>query len=322
VKNTAKAILVLATSFICAGTAAAQNRYPLVFDSVKQLKRYGLALLGIGTDDISVQFPTRCYYYGDGGWEISISDALLSFNKSQGFSRRSACLALISGIRFNPESGKHLATYILVDRKLLRPKNNEPSALSEELPLSLPSCFRNGRPYSDCVWNYDPLTGEKLAANASVAAPGMWESCRSNAATRKFCIQPWTAKEASNQIDQFMIGQKDSCVSNEEKSTDPNEKLVQGTIFIRCKFVAEMDLQPSDPLDDIKNATIAWNSAATLYDFSDEFPKGYGYALFANGDAGGAEVSVDVVKAAFNGERPKAELDPNRLKEIWGTGAR
>jgi hypothetical protein len=66
----------------------------------------------------------------------------LSFYKSQGFSRRSACLALISGIRFNPEDGKHLATYILVDRKLLKPKDNEPSALSAELPMSLPSCFK------------------------------------------------------------------------------------------------------------------------------------------------------------------------------------
>jgi hypothetical protein len=146
VRHICKVILVLAASVLYVGTAAAQDRYPLVFDSVNQLKRYGLALRGIGTNDVSVHFPTRCYYYGDGGWDISISDALLSFYKSQGFSRRSACLALISGIRFNPEDGKHLATYILVDRKLLKPKDNEPSALSAELPMSLPSCFKNGTP--------------------------------------------------------------------------------------------------------------------------------------------------------------------------------
>jgi hypothetical protein len=33
-------------------------------------------------------------------------------------------------------------------------------------------------------------------------------------------------------------------------------------------------------------------------------------------------VDVDVVKAAFNGKTPKAELDPDRLKEIWGSGAK
>jgi hypothetical protein len=102
----------------------------------------------------------------------------LSFYKSQGFSRRSACLALISGIRFNPEDGKHLATYILVDRKLLKPKDNEPSALSAELPMSLPSCFKNGTPYADCAWNYDPLTGKKLFVSAPVAQSDMWQSCR------------------------------------------------------------------------------------------------------------------------------------------------
>ena len=50
--------------------------------------------------------------------------------------------------------------------------------------------------------------------------------------------------------------------------------------------------------------------------------QGYGYALFADGTAGGSVVDVDVVKAAFNGKTPKAELDPDRLKEIWGSGAK
>src|SRR5271166_5675991 len=148
-----KTTLVLAAGLLWASGAAARSPYPIVFDSVQQLKRYGLALIGIGTEDKSLHFHTRCYYYGDGGWDLSISDELLSFYKSQGFSRRSACLALISGIRFNPETGQRLATYILVDRKLLKPKANEPSALSDELPLSLPKCFAGGTPYSDCMWN-------------------------------------------------------------------------------------------------------------------------------------------------------------------------
>jgi hypothetical protein len=312
VRNIFKVLLILATSVLYVGTAMAETRYPLVFNSVNQLKRYGLALRGIGTDKISVHFPTRCYYYGDGGWDISISDALLSFYKSQGFSRRSACLALISGIRFNPEDGKHLATYILVDRKLLKPKNNEPGALSAELPMSLPSCFRNGTPYADCAWNYDPLTGKKLPANASVAWPDMGQSCGGDSRTDK---QIWNAKEASTKIDQFMVGQKDTCASEEVRSRNPDDELIQGTISIKCQFAAAVQTQPKDEM-------IACKTAATLYDFSAEFPKGYGYALFADGPAGASVVNVDVVKAAFNGEPPKAELDPNRLKEIWGTGAK
>jgi hypothetical protein len=121
----------------------------------------------------------------------------------------------------------------------------------------------------------------------------------------------------ARQIDQFMTGEKDACASEEVRSTDPDNEAVRGTISIRCRFVAEID-----PQSDIKNAMIAWNTAATLYDFAAEFPKGYGYALFADGTAGGSVVDVDVVKAAFNGKTPKAELDPDRLKEIWGSGAK
>jgi hypothetical protein len=70
----------------------------------------------------------------------------------------------------------------------------------------------------------------------------------------------------------------------------------------------------------MESALIAWNTGATLYDYSSDFPKGHGYALFADGTAG-PDVSPAVVAAAFNGQSPQSQLDPNKLKEIWGTGA-
>jgi hypothetical protein len=63
----------------CSGT---QSQYPFVFDSVHELKRYGLALV-MDPSKVSAHFGTPCYYYGNGGWDISISDALLSAYKSQ-----------------------------------------------------------------------------------------------------------------------------------------------------------------------------------------------------------------------------------------------
>jgi hypothetical protein len=315
-RNFCKATLVVAAGLFWASGAAARSPYPIVFDSVQQLKRYGLALIGIGTSNHSLHFHNRCYYYGDGGWDLSISDELLSFFKSQGFSRRTACLALVSGIRFDPETGKRLATYILVDRKLLKRKGNEPSALSDELPLSLPKCFAGGTPYSDCAWNYDPLTGKKLAPNATVAQPLMWKNCRSDARTRKFCDHPWTAQEAGQRIEAFLSKPDAKCASPEVDSKDPDNRLIVGTIAIRCKFVALVDIEPAS-----ESTLIAWNTGATLYDQSAEFPKGHAYALFASGEAG-PEVSPDVVKAAFNGEKPQSQLDPKRLREIWGAGTK
>jgi hypothetical protein len=315
-RNFWKATLVMAAGLLWASGAAARSPYPIVFDSVQQLKRYGLALIGIGKSDHSMHFQNRCYYYGDGGWDVSISNELLSFYKSQGFSRRSACLALVSGIRFNPETGKRLATYILVDRKLLKRKGNETGAVSDELPLSLPSCFAGGTPYSGCAWNYDPLTGKKLAPNATVARPGMWKECRSETRTRKFCDHPWTAEEAGKRIDALLSTPQDGCASSAVDSSDPNDQLIVGTIRIRCQFVANYEAKPDD-----MESLVAWNTGATLYDYSSEFPKGHGYALFAEGGAG-PEVSPDGVKAALNGQKPQSQLEPRRLKEIWDTGTK
>jgi len=302
----------LAAGLFWASGAAAQSPYPIVFDSMQQLKRYGIALTGIGTEES--HFRTRCYY-GDGGWDLSISDELLGFYKSQGFSRRSACLALVSGIRFNPETGQRLATYILVDRKLLKRTNNEPSAASGELPLSLPKCFAGGTPYSDCAWNYDLLTGKKLASNATVEQPEMWKDCRKDARTQKFCDHPWTAQEAGKRIEAFLSKSRTECAAADVNSNDPDNALIVGTIAIKCNFQADYDPGPGD----IESVLIAWNTGATLYDYSGEFPKGHGYALFADGGPG-PDVSPAVVTAAFNGQKPQSQLDPSKLREIWGTG--
>ena len=67
-------------------------------------------------------FETGCYHFGEGGAvNISISAELLAYYVQQGFSRRSLCMALISAIRFDPETGRRLATYVVIyDLKELR----------------------------------------------------------------------------------------------------------------------------------------------------------------------------------------------------------
>jgi hypothetical protein len=81
-----------------------------------------------------------------------------------------------------------------------------------------------------------------------------------------------------------------------------------------CQFVAYYDISNEE-------SKIAWNSAATLHDYSDEFRKGYGYALFASGGAGPG-VSPEAVKAALNGRKPSAQVDASKLKEIWNAGTK
>jgi hypothetical protein len=269
---------LVATS-LAAAELGEQGRYPLVFDSPNQLKHYGIGFRGIGTDDVNIHFPTRCYYYGDGGWDISISNALLSTYKSQGFSRRSACMALVSGVRFNPENGKRLATYGLIDRKLFTPDGQPADAgsASAELPLSLPNCFKRGLPYSDCVWNFDPKSGMKLSAEQ----------------TAKF-------KAIGQRIEKFISDPKTKAAFSYLKS---DSKFTLGTIRVGAQY----------------NADGGEGSAATFYDYSTEFPKGFGYALYADGEAA-PDASPAVVKAVQTGKKPPSQMNANQIKQILTSG--
>ena len=272
-------LLIVAGCCLAPLGVAAQTPNPLVFDSPTKLKRFGIGFRGIGTDDVKIHFPTRCYYYGDGGWDISISDDLLAAYKAQGFSRRSACMALVSTVRFNPENGRRLATYILIDPKFF--KKGEPpgaGAISDELPLSLPSCFKGGLPYSDCAWNFDPISGKKLSAQQ----------------TAKF-------KALGQKIEKVLSDPKTKAAFAYMDSDSPYSK---GMIMIGAG----------------RDFDVGKGSNTSFYDYSKEFPKGFGYALYADGTAG-PDASPEVIKAALTGKAPPSQLDPEELKKIWTLGA-
>src|SRR5947207_52338 len=133
-----KALGTVAAVLFAATTATAQTSFPIIISSETQFEQLGISLLS--------PLPNRCYHYGDGGDSVSINNSLLAFYESQGFSLRSACMALISGIRYNPETGQRLATYIWANPKLFkngRPDrrywtNGSPTDLgdiSDELPI-------------------------------------------------------------------------------------------------------------------------------------------------------------------------------------------
>jgi hypothetical protein len=267
--------------------AIAQAKYPLVFTSAKQLRQYGIDVADINdTGGGNFRFPHKCYYYGDGGWTVSISDNLLKLYKSRGFSRRSACMAILSGARFNPETGKRLASFILASPKFIQTGQvTDAGDLSDELPLSLPTCFKNATPYSDCNWKVDPISGVRLASKK----------------TAEF-------KVLGKRIEKYLGSAKTRAAFHYGEESP----FTRGMIMV-------------GGVDDVGNAVHMpgqHRSDATFYDYSHEFPKGFGYALNTEGGAA-PEVPPEVVKAAMNGSRkPRPYVDPNRLKFIVLTGAR
>jgi len=240
--------------------------YPIVFTRAADLKPTGIALEGYGPDGFQIkQYENRCYYYGDGGNSLSVTADLLRYYEKNGFSLNSLCMALTSGILFDPESGRRLPSYVVVDEKVLRQQGfADAGVLSPELPLDVPKCFRRGVPLSDCVFNYNPVSGKKLSGRARDWFAQMGEKVLEimTAELRSGTFARPCACEERNQIPR-------SC-HTEKNGACEGERYIVGNLAIERRRL------PGVP----------YEASIGFYDFSPALPLGFGYALFADGAAG------------------------------------
>src|ERR1700744_1336912 len=81
--------VVLGTAKICG-----PDDSPAIFTSAAKLRETGLS--NPFGDENNTSLKNKCYYYGDGGYTISLSDEFLARFLRQGFTLQSACLGLIS----------------------------------------------------------------------------------------------------------------------------------------------------------------------------------------------------------------------------------
>lgn len=149
-------------------------RYPVILPDAASQQAIGVVEHNYGAGGPAL--GNWCYYYGDGGGDLSLSDEFVAGYRDQGFSLRTICMAMASGIRFNPETGKRLATVQAVDIPAATAPDyfGEPGPIGPETPVELPACFARGLPLSDCTFAFDPRTGAKLspAQTARLASAG------------------------------------------------------------------------------------------------------------------------------------------------------
>jgi hypothetical protein len=275
---TIAAWLALASGSACPSGQARAADYPAIFTSSTTLRKLGIA---VAYADKPKPFNNKCYYYGDGGYLISLSDEFLSRFVAKGFTLQSACLGLISQTRYDPESGRRLATYMIIDRELIRQRSEEPGAATEELPLELPACFKNANPYSDCVFNYGRKTGKKLSGEET-------ETYRKLGAAIDTSL--------TNEIKRSPPPQKDEFFGSSE-----GEALIKG-----FRKYAGRGLPDDGPQLDEK---LARYSSFSLWIRSSALPRGYGYALDADG-AAGPSLSAAAMSAAIGGlSKPQINTD-------------
>jgi hypothetical protein len=271
---------------------AASPKFPLIFYPPESAAQAGLA-----HDTEKQTFETACYYFHQGGaFNISISAELLAHYVQRGFSRRSLCMALISGIRFDPETGHRLATYVVV---YLLASNDQPEGdIAQELPLAIPSCFARALPYSDCTWNFDPLTGKRLSAVFAQRFKAFGQKLEG--AIRAFKDGPHEAP-------------RDEC--QDDPPDWPSTAL--------CSYYGELVASGLGGDELKKGEHVAGShyvAGSYLFDLSDEFPEGFGYGLIFYETGLGPSIPVNETKAALAGAKRPAQVDPAKLKELWGYG--
>jgi uncharacterized protein YraI len=251
----------------------ADNSYPMVFTKAADLRRLGIAMDSYGVDSkYTKAFETGCYYYGDGGYGISLSDQFLDRFRVRGFSRRSLCMALVSQAKFDPETGRRLPTYILVNPQSLALHGGKgwPGDVTDELPLDVPDCFKNGLPYTDCQMQFDMMSGQRISTASSheykLLGAYLEQKLGSQARRNAFRYM-----ESSN-TRQIMVG-------------------------------ATFSLYDDRP-----------GNRASFYDYSNEFQKGYGYALNADG-AAAPDPTAEAVQLALEGKRRVSEAQLKAMED-------
>jgi hypothetical protein len=244
-------------------------------------------LRSIGIAVSAPHFRNKCYYYGDGGYLISLADELLSKFISRGFTLQTACLGLVSESRFDPENGRRLPTYIVVDTQLIAQDQRQfgqvisPGAVSNELPSDLPNCFKNGNPYTDCTFRYGRKTGKALAP-AETQIYQQLGSALDNAASRR----------------------RDT--DGGRCPIDRQGGPIQG--FMNCGYIHLLAQLPEDAVSERlrRYASVSfWHSSPT-------FSRKYGYALDAEGGAQ-PTVTVTALRQALDGVN-RQQLTVNEIR--------
>jgi hypothetical protein len=285
-------------------TTSQQIKFPIVITSASQLRPFGLAVI-FG----SATYPRldhQCYWYND---LISVSHERLTRYRELGFTLNSLCLGLISGTLFDPETGRRLPTFITFNQKEFEENRKRTPILdrddyvSQEHPLELPKCFSRALPFSDCVFNFDRLTGkplskakrERFRAYGQRIKSAMDEAIKRRViCTPPFCHERWTADPPDG--DNSVLGSLDA--ENGCFNLGYLGRFLEQVL--RPKGIATPSENEVDEL------------GVTCFDISLNLPATFGYTTDADGMRS-PTVSPEIVAIAADPSRSAAQIDVESL---------
>ena len=280
-----------------AGPSKPRENAPILFTGKAAMRSAGILTINFGAPDPDRKLKHlkhKCYDYGvgSGAYDFSVSDGFLA--RYDGFSLQSLCLGLVSGVRFDPESGERLPTFIVADPdrvskyKLGADLSGFRQAVTPELPLKLPGCFRGGTPYFDCRMSFDPISGKKLSDKQTKAYRELGKKIDAEF-QKRFKAGMW----------------KSVCEDKDNASYD---------CFLETGYGGWLAVEswPFEPFKDGENSRrlphfmTKFDDASfehqTFFDVSKKLQRGYGYALYADNKViPGPEPSSETLETTQSG---------------------
>ncbi|MCC0041424.1 MAG: hypothetical protein H6880_04570 [Rhodobiaceae bacterium] len=152
------------------------DAFPIIFESAKEMIPTGIVVPWSLSPEPKLEH--ECFYYGDGGYGMSLSDDLVKAYTARGYTLEQLCIVLrTADLKYDPETGERLPTFVVVDPKALAQAKQsgffEGFEATPEMPLHAPDCFAHsnaqmpGSGYATldiaCDIRFDPWTGVELS---------------------------------------------------------------------------------------------------------------------------------------------------------------
>ncbi len=163
-------------------------------------------------------------------------------------------------------------------------------APTNELPLAVPDCFKNGTPFLDCNWRYSMTTGRKLS---SATTRLQREFGQAIDRLMQDTLKAKSFASAQTHPDGYLLNDGDiASVPGSDEKQEP--------IFMSRIPTALFDAA-QEPL--------------TFIDVSPAFPRGYGYALHSTGEKD-EEISVGALPGEVRKRKKSSRYSNGHLQRI------
>jgi hypothetical protein len=143
-----------------------QTGNPLIFGGHAELRKLGIEIANFGPEGAR-DLPEKCggRYGGEGRYDFTFSHEFAQKFRSRGFTNLTLCMAMESRIRYNPETGARLRSFVLADIPKIKRNQGEAGTATDQIPLDVPDCFKNAMPLQDCKLNFDMMGGRRLTSD-------------------------------------------------------------------------------------------------------------------------------------------------------------